>query len=174
MTSLNNASRHIEFFAGSFDPFTRGHQSIVLRSLSLFDEVVIGIGINPAKSAMMTVEQRMEWIESVFHNYPQVSVVNYSGLTVDAARQAGAVCLIRGVRGADDLAYEQQVADYNRKATGIETVFLPALPEEEEISSTLLRSLIRQHKDVKHLLPHNYPQHVADALFAKFAPIENV
>ena len=126
MTSLNNASRHIAFFAGSFDPFTRGHQSIVLRSLSLFDEVVIGIGINPAKSAMMTVEQRMEWIESVFHNYPQVSVVNYSGLTVDAARQAGAVCLIR------------------------------------------------QHKDVKHLLPHNYPQHVADALFAKFAPIENV
>lgn len=167
MTSrTDNGGKCTAFFSGSFDPFTRGHESIVMRALTLFDNVVIGIGINPAKETMMSAEQRKEWIESVFLRNSRIKVISYSGMTTDAAREANATCIIRGVRNADDFIYEQQMAEYNRQASGLETLFLPALPDEREISSTQLRELVHQGKDIRSLLPHHYSAHLFNELFA--------
>ncbi len=155
MTTLlnNKAPKHIAFFSGSFDPFTRGHESIVRRALQLFDEVVVGIGINPNKTPMMSVDDRVAWIESVFEGEPKVKVISYSGLTVDAAKSVGATCIVRGVRNAKDFEYEQGMAEYNRNAAGLETVMLPALPAECEISSTEVRRLIAEGGDLTAFLP---------------------
>ncbi len=144
---------HIAFFSGTFDPFTRGHESIVRRTLQLFDAVVIGIGINPDKVPMMSVANREMWIKSVFEGEDRVSVVSYSGLTVEAAQAAGATCIVRGVRNAKDFDYEQAMAEYNRNAAGIETVMLLALPGECEISSTQVRKLIAEGGDLADFLP---------------------
>lgn len=169
MTSPTNLSkqRRIAFFAGSFDPFTRGHESIAKRALALFDELVIGIGINPDKTPLLSVMQRIEWIETVFCHDPRVSVISYSGYTVDAACKANATCIIRGVRNADDFCYEKQMADYNMQASGIDTVILPALPGEADISSSQLRQLIATKSDVSHLLPHHFPQHMLEELMTQ-------
>ena len=84
--------QRVALFPGSFDPFTRGHESIVRRALPLFDRFVIAIGVNADKRSFMTMEQRKAWIENVFKDEPRVKIITYSGLTVDAARETGAQC----------------------------------------------------------------------------------
>ncbi|MGM9803441.1 MAG: pantetheine-phosphate adenylyltransferase [Muribaculaceae bacterium] len=160
MTSPTDNGRHIAFFTGSFDPFTRGHESIVLRALPLFHEVVIGIGINPSKTPMLSLQQRLDLIKATFACHKQVRVMSYEGLTVDAARQIGATCIIKGIRNATDLQYEQKMANYNRDASGIETLFLFTLPGEEGISSTCFRQMVATGQPVGHLLPRNCPKHL--------------
>ncbi|MBQ0115185.1 MAG: pantetheine-phosphate adenylyltransferase, partial [Bacteroidales bacterium] len=113
-TSQSTDTPRIAMFAGSFDPFTRGHESIVRRGLELFDRIIVGIGINPDKKPLMTAEERKQWIDAVFADEPRVSVIAYTGLTVDAARQHGARFLLRGVRTADDFLYEQHMVEVNR------------------------------------------------------------
>lgn len=170
MTSPTNHGHHrrIAFFSGSFDPFTRGHESIARRALALFDELVIGIGINPDKKPLMSVEQRIEWIEAVFCHDPRVRVISYSDYTIHAAGRVNASCLIRGVRNAKDFCYEKQMADYNMHASGIDTVMLPALPNEADISSTQLRQIITgTGGDISPLLPHHFPKHILAELMAQ-------
>ncbi len=140
-------------FAGSFDPFTRGHESIVLRALPLFDEVLVAIGVNSAKREWLPLEQRVRWIESTFAREPRVRVVTYNGLTVDAARRCGAGFLLRGVRAVQDFEYEMQLAEVNRDISGIETVLLYTLPEQSHISSTIVRELVNMGQDVTRYLP---------------------
>lgn len=149
----NNAGERVALFAGSFDPFTRGHESIVRRALPLFDRVVIATGINAGKSPLMTMEQRKAWIESVFAGEPRVQVIAYTGLTVDAARDAGAQFIVRGVRGVQDFEAEMHLADVNRDLTGIETVVLFTLPEFSHISSSVVRELIHYGQDPSGYLP---------------------
>lgn len=168
MTSPNDA-RQIAFFPGSFDPFTRGHESIVQRALMMFSRVIVGIGINPDKQGMMTVAQRKQWIEAVFSNNSRVEVVSYDGLTVDAVRASGACCIVRGVRDANDFAYETKIADFNRNAAGIETIFLPALPTQADVSSSEFRQLLGKGADVSQLLPSNFPKHILDELFEEMS-----
>ena len=144
-------------FAGPFAPFTRGHESIVRRGLELFDRIIVGIGINPDKKPLMTAEERKQWIDAVFADEPRVSVIAYTGLTVDAARQHGARFLLRGVRTADDFLYEQHMAEVNRDLAGIETVMLNTLPHLSEISSTKVRELIANGDDISALVPENAP-----------------
>lgn len=136
------------FFAGSFNPFTPGHADIVARGLRLFDSVVIGIGINDAKtSGAASAEERMAAIEERYLGEPRVSVIIYTDLTIDAARRCGACCLLRGARSDADFDYERNIADANRLlAPDLETVILPARPELACISSTLLRDLARHHR----------------------------
>ena len=153
MTSPKCSNHHIAFFSGSFDPFTRGHESIVRRTLAFVNEVVVAIGINPDKKPMLSVEARTKWIERVFANEPRVRVISYSGLTVDAAKSVGASCIVRGVRNAADLEYEQRMADYNRCASGIDTVLLFTLPDEKHISSTQVRNFIACNADLSEYLP---------------------
>ena len=163
MTSPTDAQPKA-FFPGSFDPFTRGHESIVRRALALFGHVVVGIGINPDKQGMMSTELRRRLIEAVFAGDSRVSVVSYSGLTVDAVKAAGACCIVRGVRNADDFDYELKIADFNRDTAGIDTLFLPAHPALAGISSTALRQEIARGGNVSGMLPSGCPQHIVDEL----------
>ncbi|MBQ8736392.1 MAG: pantetheine-phosphate adenylyltransferase [Bacteroidaceae bacterium] len=140
-------------FAGSFDPFTRGHQSIVDRTLAIADEVVIAIGVNSGKTPMFSLEQRTEMIRRVYAGNERVSVESYSGLTTDFAQSVGATFLVRGVRSIMDFETEKNIADVNRKLTGIETVLLITEPEFSSISSSIVRELMSYGRDVTEFLP---------------------
>lgn len=143
----------IALFAGSFDPFTIGHKSIVDRSLSLFDEIVIGIGINPAKKSWQPLEERIRLISSLYAAEPRVRVISFTGLTVAAARSCGARFLLRGVRTLADFEYERQLADINRNISGLESVFIYTLPELASVSSSVVRELASHDVDISPYLP---------------------
>ncbi len=143
----------IAFFAGSFDPFTVGHQSVVERGLDLFDRIVIGIGVNAAKPAAENIDERVEDILAVFGDDPRIEVEPYSDLTWEAARRLGCTHLLRGVRSVADFEYERNIADVNRNLSGLETVILFTLPEHSFISSSLVRDLQRHGADVSEFLP---------------------
>lgn len=140
-------------FAGSFDPFTIGHKSIVDRGLEIFDEIVIGIGINSAKKGWLTPQQRQHAIEEVYAHNPHVRVIRFEGLTVEAARECGARFLLRGVRSVADFEYERQLADINRNLSGVESVLIYALPELASLSSSMVRELASFGVDISPYLP---------------------
>ena len=149
----NQEGGRIAIFPGSFDPFTRGHESIVRRSLPLFDRFIIAIGVNNDKRPFMSTEQRLACIKETFKGDPRVEVVSYSGLTVDLAREVGANFIVRGVRLIQDFENEKHLAEINRDLTGIETILLYTLPEYSHISSSIVRELIRYGQDVSAYLP---------------------
>ena len=140
-------------FPGSFDPFTIGHYDIVKRGLTLFDEIIIGIGINNSKQSVFPLDQRIAAIERVFASEPRIRVVGYDCLTVDFARQYHATHILRGVRSVLDFEYERSIADANKELSGIETVLLYTRPEYAHISSSLVRDLYAHHHDVSSYLP---------------------
>jgi len=142
-------------FPGTFDPFTIGHYSIVQRGLHIFDEIVIGIGINQAKKTLFSVEKRIEMIHQAFANEPRVKVQPYDSLTVDFALSVEAGFVLRGLRSVGDFEYERTIADANRKLTGVETVILFTESEYSFISSTVTRDLISYGKDISGFLPPN-------------------
>ena len=150
---IDNDGKRIALFPGSFDPFTRGHESIVRRALPLFDKFVIAIGVNADKRSFMTMEQRKAWIEAVFRDDPKVEVITYSSMTVDVAREVGAQFIVRGVRLIQDFENEKHLAEVNRDLTGIETILLYTLPEYSHISSSIVRELVRYGQDVSAYLP---------------------
>lgn len=143
-------------FPGSFDPFTIGHADLVERALSLFDEVVIAIGINEQKSGWIPVEERLRALRAYYKEDARVRVESYSGLTSDFAHSIGVSAILRGVRSFKDFEYEMQMADVNRQLTGIETVCLFAEPQLASISSTLVRELAHFGKDITAFLPKGY------------------
>ena len=140
-------------FPGSFDPFTRGHESIVRRALPLFDRFVIAIGVNSGKRSFMTMEQRKAWIENVFKDDPRVEVIAYNGMTIEAAHNVGAQFIVRGVRLIQDFENEKHLAEVNRDLSGIETILLYTLPEYSHISSSIVRELYMYGQDVSPYLP---------------------
>ncbi|MDO4949554.1 MAG: pantetheine-phosphate adenylyltransferase [Bacteroidales bacterium] len=140
-------------FPGTFDPFTRGHQSIVNRVLLLADEVVIAIGINESKHQELTIDQRVEAIRRLYADEPRVSVVTYQGLTMDLCREQGAQCIVRGIRSVQDFEYERNLADCNRKLSGVETILLFTEPEYSMISSSNVRELLHYGKDITEFMP---------------------
>lgn len=147
-------------FAGSFDPFTLGHKSIVDRTLRLFDEVVVAIGVNSDKHALLNLNDRLNYIKGVYSNEPRVTVTHYEGLTTDFASQIGVSALVRGVRDIKDFEYERQMADINRSLTGIETVLLFTEERYASISSSLVRELIKYGKDVGMFLPSDIKKYL--------------
>lgn len=138
------------FYAGSFDPFTVGHMSIVERSLALFDKIYIGVGVNINKpDAEQEAQSRVDAIRRAVDGLgDKVEVLSYSGLTYVKAKEAGAEYLLRGLRNSSDFLYEQQLADVNRRMSGIETVFMMSLPEHASVSSSVVRELERYGADV--------------------------
>ena len=140
-------------FAGTFDPYTRGHHSIVTRALAMFDKVVVAIGRNAAKSTICSIDERMESIARLYADEPRVEVVTYEGLTTDYAQEVGACCLLRGVRSVKDFEYERDLADVNRAISGIETVIMVSEPQYAAISSSVVRELMSYGKDVTEFLP---------------------
>ncbi len=150
---IDNEGKRVALFPGSFDPFTRGHESIVRRALPLFERFIIAIGVNADKRSFLTMEQRKAMIESVFKDDPRVEVMSYTGLTVDVAREVGAGFIVRGVRLIQDFENEKHLAEVNRDLTGIETILLYTLPEYSHISSSIVRELHRYGQDVSRYLP---------------------
>ncbi|MBR2377844.1 MAG: pantetheine-phosphate adenylyltransferase [Bacteroidaceae bacterium] len=150
---IQNCCKRVAIFPGTFDPFTRGHYSVVDRALSMFDEVVIAIGINALKHPMYTVEERIAMLEGLYADEPRVSIVSYSGLTVDVARECGAQFMLRGVRTVIDFEYERSIADVNREISGLETVMLFTEPMYAHISSSVVRELLSYGRDVSAFVP---------------------
>ena len=144
----------IAIFAGSFDPFTIGHKNIVDRALeSVADEVIIAIGINYEKKYMFSIEERLEAIRKTYQEEPRVRVETYEGLTTDYAKRVGGSFLLRGVRSVKDYEFERDMAEVNRRLTGIETVLLFTDAQYSCVSSSMVRELISYHQDVKEFLP---------------------
>ena len=140
-------------FPGSFNPFTVGHRSLVERVLPLFDRVVIAIGVNSQKACEARTHERLDAIRALYAAEPKVSVIAYSGLTVDACEAEGARWMLRGVRSVADFEYERNLADINRRISGIETLLLFTLPEYAAISSSVVRELQAYGRDVSEFLP---------------------
>lgn len=142
-------------FAGSFDPFTVGHENIVSRALSLFDEVIIALGENSQKKKMFSLEKRKEIISFTFQNEPRVRVETYAGLTVNYCKANGADFLLRGIRNARDLDFEQAIAQMNREIDdSVETVFLVNEPKYSAINSSIVRDIYAHGGDVSSFLPN--------------------
>lgn len=148
--------KRIAIFPGSFDPFTNGHQDIVLRGLKVFDEIIIGIGYNSQKQKRyFTIEETVEKIEETFVSIPEVSVVVYNELTATLAEKKGARYLLRGLRNTTDFEYENSISQVNRYLNvDLETVFLITSPEFASIQSSIIREVHRYGGEVDHFLPY--------------------
>ena len=140
-------------FPGSFDPFTIGHYDIVMRGLTIFDEIIIGIGRNSTKKETFPIRERMDAIQRIFADEPRVTVEIYDCLTVDFAAQHDARCILRGIRCVEDFEYERNMAEANKQLGGVETILLYTRPEYAHISSTLVRDLYSYNKDISVYLP---------------------
>jgi pantetheine-phosphate adenylyltransferase len=146
----------IALFAGSFDPFTRGHEVVVEEALHLFDEVVIGVGENVSKKSLLSVEQRCRLIEDIYTNESRVKVATYNTLTGDFAREVGATVLVRGVRNTVDFEFERTIEATNRQLfPELTAVLLPTPAEYMHISSSMVRELLAFGRNVENYLPHN-------------------
>ncbi len=142
------------FFPGSFDPFTKGHEDIVLRALPLFDEIIIGIGQNSSKERYFPLEKMKEYIIKTFEGKP-VKVVTYQNLTATVAKEVGAKFIIRGLRNTTDFEYENSISQVNRHINDeLETVFLITSPHLAPISSTIIRDLHRYGTSIDEYLPY--------------------
>ena len=141
-------------FPGSFDPVTIGHVEIVRRGLALFDEIIVALGENSTKKYMFTLEERLEMLRLSFQDEPRIRVTTYNTLTVDFAMEQEAPFLLRGLRDGKDLAYERPLAIINKYLNQhIETVYLVAEGSNSDISSTLVREVIRYGRNPKGLVP---------------------
>jgi len=146
--------KKIAVFPGSFDPFTIGHEGIVKRALSLFDEIIISVGANPLKTNYFSLETRKEIILKVFKDEPGVKVDHYEGLTVDYCRRHGARYILRGLRTAADFEFERAIAQSNKVLESeIESVFLLTVPEHAHVNSTIVRDIIRCGGDASAFVP---------------------
>ncbi len=140
-------------FPGSFDPITLGHYDIIERGLTLFDEIIIAIGINADKKYMFSLDERKHFIKESFKNEPKIKVMTYKGLTVDFCKKQNASFILRGLRNPADFEFEKAIAHTNRKMSEIETVFLLTSSGKSYISSSIVRDVIRNGGDVSGLVP---------------------
>lgn len=140
-------------FPGSFDPITLGHQDLIKRSMPLFDEIVIAIGVNADKKYMFSLEDRKRFIKEIFKDEAKVSVITYEGLTIDLCHQIKAEFILRGLRNPADFEFEKAIAHTNRALSNIETVFLLTAADTSFISSSIVRDVIRNGGDYQKLVP---------------------
>jgi pantetheine-phosphate adenylyltransferase len=148
--------KRIALFPGSFDPFTKGHEDIVLRGLALFDEIIIAVGYNSTKSQRyFSIELMVEKIKGTFKNYPQIKIETYSELTAEFAKKNKANYLLRGLRNTTDFEYENSIAQINRNLNSeLESVFLITSPKFAPINSSIIREVHRYKGDVAAFLPY--------------------
>lgn len=154
-------NKRIALFPGSFDPFTKGHEDIVLRGLHLFDEIIVGIGHNSNKKRYFPLEVMQGLIKQTFAAYPQISIVTYDDLTANIARQSDARFLLRGLRNTTDFEYENSISQVNRHVyEEVETIFLITSPHLAPISSTIIRELHKYGYNVDEFLPYQLPNSI--------------
>ena len=142
-------------FPGSFDPITNGHYDIIKRGVSLFDEVIVAIGVNAEKKYMFSLEDRKRFIEEAFNDEPKVKVITYSGLTIDLCKKEKADFILRGLRNPADFEFEKAIAHTNRVMSKIETVFLLTAARTSFISSSIVRDVLRNGGDISQLVPES-------------------
>ncbi|MDB4108237.1 pantetheine-phosphate adenylyltransferase [Flavobacteriaceae bacterium] len=142
-------------FPGSFDPITLGHVDIINRGVTLFDEVIIAIGENSSKNYMFTLEERKQFIEKTFKDNPKVTVMTYSGLTIDFCKEIGVEFILRGLRNPADFEFEKAIAQTNRHLSTLETVFLLTSTQTSFISSSIVREIIRYGGNYEKLVPNS-------------------
>ncbi len=148
--------KNTALFPGSFDPFTKGHEDIVLRGIALFDELIIGVGVNSVKQRYFPIDFIISKIEEAFKEYPQVKVMPYEGLTAVFAQKINARFLIRGLRNTTDFEYENTISQVNKQQwKELETVFLITDPSQAYISSSIVRDLHKHGADVRSFLPYS-------------------
>lgn len=146
--------KSIALFPGSFDPFTAGHLNILGRALTMFDEVVVAIGINQDKKGFFSNEQKMDIIRQATKGMKGVRVIEYDGLTVDICKQLEIHHIVRGVRNMLDFENERAIADANRRmAPEIETIIIPTAQEFAHISSSAVRDILKHHGDTSMFVP---------------------
>ncbi|PID93669.1 MAG: pantetheine-phosphate adenylyltransferase [Bacteroidetes bacterium] len=144
----------IALFPGSFDPITKGHESIIHRALPLFDKVIVGVGVNADKQSFFPIEQRVGWIRALFVDNPKVEVIMYEGLTVDVCKEHGATYILRGLRTAADFEFERMVGQINKKLqSNLETVYLLTLPEHTTLNSSIVREIYKYGGDISQFVP---------------------
>ncbi|MBP3202778.1 MAG: pantetheine-phosphate adenylyltransferase [Bacteroidales bacterium] len=141
-------------FPGSFDPFTAGHLNILRRALTMFDEVVVAVGINQDKRGFFDMEKRLDIIHQATADLPGVSVIQYDNLTVDTCRELGIRHIVRGVRNMIDFETERSIADANRRlAPEVETIIIPTAQEFAHISSSAVRDILKHGGDYSAFIP---------------------
>jgi pantetheine-phosphate adenylyltransferase len=144
----------IAVFPGSFDPFTIGHESIVLRALDLFDQIIVAIGVHSTKTPLLKIDTRVEIVNKVFESVDKVYADSFKGLTVDYCRKVHATHMLRGIRTAADFEYERAIAQINKRMLpSVESIFLLTSPEHTPINSTIIRDIIRNGGDASQFLP---------------------
>lgn len=145
----------IAVFPGSFDPITKGHESVLKRALPLFDKLYIAIGINAEKKEFFSIEKRIEWIQRVFQDFSTVEVIKYQGLTVDLCRKLNANYILRGLRTSADFEFERSIGQINKKLySEIETVFILTAPEYTSLNSSIVRDILRHGGDANQFVPN--------------------
>ena len=140
-------------FPGSFDPLTLGHYDIIKRGVTLFDEVIVAIGVNADKKYMFSLEERKQFVEDAFADEPRIKVVTYKGLTVEFCKKIGVGFILRGLRNPADFEFEKAIAHTNRKLSEIETIFLLTSASTSYIASSIVRDVIRNNGDYTKLVP---------------------
>ena len=141
-------------FPGSFDPFTAGHLNILKRALTMFDEVVVAVGINQDKRGFFDMEKKLSIIQEATAGLSGVSIMSYDSLTIEACRQLGVRHIVRGVRNMIDFETERSIADANRRlAPEIETIIIPTAQEFAHISSSAVRDILRHGGDYSAFIP---------------------
>ncbi|MBR1699456.1 MAG: pantetheine-phosphate adenylyltransferase [Bacteroidales bacterium] len=141
-------------FPGSFDPFTAGHLNILRRALTMFDEVVVAVGINQDKRGFFDMEKKLDIIHQATVSLEGVSVISYDNLTVDTCRELGIRHIVRGVRNMLDFEAERSIADANRRlAPEVETIIIPTAQEFAHISSSAVRDILRHGGDYSSFIP---------------------
>jgi len=152
-------------YAGAFDPVTKGHEDIVERAASVFDQVIVGVFDTPAKTLLFSTEQRVAMFQKAVQHISNVEVRTYSGLTVEFAKKVGATAMVRGLRSITDLDYEVAMVMMNRKLhPDIDTIFLYTSLEFQFVSSTMIKEVAQYGGDITNWVPH----HVAAALRQKY------
>jgi pantetheine-phosphate adenylyltransferase len=150
---------------GSFDPVTNGHVDIIARAATLFDEVVVAVGVNASKKRLFTPEERIEMLTESCQPFPNVRVDSFDGLLTDLCRTHDVVAIVKGLRAVSDFDYELQMAQMNSSLADIETVFVPTSPEYSFLASSLVKEVARFGGDVAKLVP----PHVLTRLTARLA-----
>jgi pantetheine-phosphate adenylyltransferase len=138
---------------GSFDPVTNGHIDIFGRAASLFDEVVVAVGVNQSKSRLFDAEERIDMLTEAVAPWDNVTVDSFTGLLTDFCLDRGVTAIVKGLRAVSDFDYELQMAQMNARLTGLETVFVPTSPEYSFLASSLVKEVAGFGGDVSALVP---------------------
>jgi pantetheine-phosphate adenylyltransferase len=144
----------IAVFPGSFDPITKGHESVILRAVPLFDKIYIAVGVNAEKKSFFPLDQRLEFLKTTFAGEPKIIVMKYEGLTVEFCKSVNAGFILRGLRTSADFEFERSIGQINKQIhPPIETVFLLTAPEYTALNSSIVRDIIRNGGDPSPFIP---------------------